>query len=127
MYSPFRMWKNLYQFLCLWIAIWVTYVIWFLQKFSISRCAVEMISRIWKPRCFVSIYYITSTSNMVRRAGNKVIRPTPACSFWIYYHFTVSSHICQNITITWFSIVLPTASYVKEIKLTVGASSTFNI
>jgi hypothetical protein len=64
---------------------------------------------------------------MIRRAGDQIIWAAPACSCRIYYHFTVSCYICQNITITGVSIVLPTASYVKQIKLTVGSSSLFNI
>lgn len=127
MYSPFRMWKNLHQFLCLWIAIWVTDIIRFLPIVGISWAAVEMISRIRKSRCLISIYFLASRTNMIRRAGDQIIWAAPACSCWIYYHFTVSCHICQNITITGVSIVLPTASYVKEIKLTVGSSSLFNI
>ncbi len=127
MHSPFRMWQNLHQFLCLRIAIWVTDIIWFLQIVGISWAAVEMISRIRKPRCFISVYFLTSKTNMVRRAGGQVIRAAPACRCRIYYHFAVSSYICQNITITWISIILPTASYIKEIKLTVGPSSTFDI
>ena len=121
------MWQNLHLFLCLWIAIWITDIIWFLQIIGISWAAAEMISRIRKPRCLISVYFLTSTTNMVRRAGDQVINAALACSSWIYYHFDVSSHICQNITITWISIVLPTASYIKKIKLTVGPPSLFYI
>lgn len=127
MRRPLTVGKYLDQFLCLRVTVRVTDITWLLQMEGVPRTAVEMISRIWKPRCLISIYYLTVETNMIRWARNKVIRTAPTSSFWIYYHLTVSGYICQNITITWIPIVLPTASYIKKIKLATCPSSFFDI
>lgn len=127
MYSPFRMWKNLNQLLRLWVTIWITNVIWFLQMHCISRTAVQVISWIWEPWCLIPVYFLTWSTNMIRRTRHEIVRPAPATSFRVDNHFTVSSYIGSSVAVARISIVLPTASYVKEIELAVCSTSTFNV
>ncbi|KAK4413402.1 hypothetical protein Salat_2752800 [Sesamum alatum] len=97
MHDPPWMRENLHQFLCLWVAVQITNVVWLLKIFGISRSTID------------------DRQNM----------ETETCHFYVLSRLW---NLCdKNISVTGISIVFPTTSNIKEIKLAVGTSILFNI
>lgn len=127
MHRPLRMWQQLHQLLGLRIAVRITQIVRRLCMVSVVGHTVVMISRVGKVPCVISVDLRPVCSGVGGRALLKAFGGTRNRCVRVDDHLTVPRHVRCEVSITLFSIILPTTPHIQEIELAVWAPSLQNV